>query len=164
MRKIIEMEMQVPPEVKILVEGKNIVVGKIKRYVPAKVEVSGNILKISGEKKYVNTTAAIVRSCIQGATKGFQKKLQIVYAHFPASFEIKEGYLLIKNFLGEKVPRKAKIIGSAQVKVEKDRIIVSGADAYDVGQTAANIKEATKIRHKDPRIFQDGVYYVREEE
>ncbi|HUW66848.1 MAG TPA: 50S ribosomal protein L6, partial [Candidatus Nanoarchaeia archaeon] len=29
-----------------------------------------------------------------------------------------------------------------------------------VGQTAANIQQATKIRRFDPRVFQDGIYVV----
>jgi large subunit ribosomal protein L6 len=163
MKKIIVEEISIPPEIKVSVEGKNLIIGKIRRHVPAKVEVNGNSLRVSGAKKDVNTTIAIVKSCIKGLTEGFEKTLQIVYAHFPVSFEIKGDTLLIKNFLGEKTPRKAKIIGETQVKWEKDKIIVKGIDAYDVGQTAANIKEATKIRHKDPRVFQDGIYFVREE-
>ncbi len=164
MKKIIEEEISIPSEIKVSLEGKNIIFnGKIKRHVPAKVEITGNSIKVSGEKKDVNTTIAIIRSCIKGLTEGFEKKLQIVYSHFPISFEIKGDTLLIKNFLGEKVPRKAKIIGDTKIKFEKDKIIVSGNDAYDVGQTAANIREATKIRHKDPRVFQDGIYLVREE-
>ncbi|RLG51399.1 MAG: 50S ribosomal protein L6, partial [Thermoproteota archaeon] len=30
-------------------------------------------------------------------------------------------------------------------------------------QTAANIRLATKIKRKDPRVFQDGIYVVERE-
>jgi len=28
----------------------------------------------------------------------------------------------------------------------------------DVGQTAANIEQGTKVKRKDPRVFLDGIY------
>jgi len=35
-----------------------------------------------------------------------------------------------------------------------------GIDKESVGKTAANIEHATRIRERDPRVFQDGVYTV----
>jgi len=42
--------------------------------------------------------------------------------------------------------------------VKGDDIIVEGINIENVGQTAANIQLATKIKDKDPRVFQDGIY------
>ncbi|MEE9490489.1 MAG: 50S ribosomal protein L6, partial [Thermoplasmata archaeon] len=39
-----------------------------------------------------------------------------------------------------------------------DTVILKGNNKEDVGQSAANIEQATKIRGLDPRVFQDGVY------
>ena len=51
--------------------------------------------------------------------------------------------------------------GEVQVRVEnKVDVIVSGADREKVGQTAANIERACKIRKRDRRVFQDGIYIV----
>jgi large subunit ribosomal protein L6 len=38
-------------------------------------------------------------------------------------------------------------------------VTVKGEDKEGVGQTANNIVRATKIRARDTRVFQDGIYY-----
>jgi len=37
-------------------------------------------------------------------------------------------------------------------------VIVEGIDIEHVGQTAANIELATKVKDKDRRVFADGIY------
>jgi len=69
----------------------------------------------------------------------------------------------IENFLGERYPRTANIIGTAQVKVQGDEVVITGVNKEDVGQTMANLEQATKIKGKDPRVFQDGIYLVAKE-
>ena len=70
----------------------------------------------------------------------------------------------ITNMLGEKVPRVAALPwtpAEVQVKIEnKSDVVVSGADREKVGQTAANIERACKVKKRDPRVFQDGIYIV----
>jgi large subunit ribosomal protein L6 len=39
-------------------------------------------------------------------------------------------------------------------------VTVSGSDREKVGQTAANIEMACKIKKRDRRVFQDGIYIV----
>jgi large subunit ribosomal protein L6 len=106
----------------------------------------------------LNTTIAHLKNMLAGSTKLFEKKLQILYSHFPVTIEIKGKEILIKNFLGEKTPRKTKIFGNSSVEVKGQEITVSGADKESVGQTAANLVKATKILKKDVRVFQDGIY------
>ncbi|MEM4727737.1 MAG: 50S ribosomal protein L6, partial [Candidatus Bathyarchaeia archaeon] len=43
-------------------------------------------------------------------------------------------------------------------RVKGDDIILEGINIEDVGQTAANIQQATKTKRKDPRKFIDGIY------
>ena len=100
-----------------------------------------------------------VQNMIKGVQKKYEKKLALAYLHFPPVLEIKGKEVLIKTFLGEKVPRKCKIQGTASVEVKGEEIIVSGIDKEDVGQTASNLVKATAIRSKDRRVFQDGIYY-----
>jgi len=74
--------------------------------------------------------------------------------------KIDSGRLLINNFLGEKNPRVAVILPNVDVQLKGAKITVTSADKDAAGQTAANIEKATKIRNRDRRIFQDGIYIV----
>ena len=65
--------------------------------------------------------------------------------------------------LGER-PRVAKLPWSpseVEVKVQnKTDVTVSGVDREKVGQTAANIERSCRIKKRDRRVFQDGIYIV----
>lgn len=114
------------------------------------------------QKAMVGTFASHLKNLIIGVSEGFECKMNIVYAHFPPMQVKVEGKtLVIGNFLGEKKPRIAKILGETKVKVSGNEIVVSGINKEDVGQTAANIEQKTKIKRFDPRIFQDGIYIVQ---
>ncbi len=104
-----------------------------------------------------------MRGAVEGVEKGLEKKMKIVFAHFPMSTEIKGNLVLVKNVFGEKKPRVAKIVGSTKVEIKGQDVLVKGVDPYDVGQTAANINRLSFVRRKDSRVFQDGIYYVNEE-
>jgi large subunit ribosomal protein L6 len=115
------------------------------------------------EKALVGTIAGHIRNLIKGVTEGFKYKMKIVYSHFPINVKVKGNYVYIENFIGEKYPRKAKIIGKVNINITGDEIIIEGIDIEEVSQTAANIEHATKIVGKDPRVFLDGIYvYERE--
>ena len=58
----------------------------------------------------------------------------------------------------ERSARTTRIIGDCKVSVEGDDIIIKGVSLEDVGQTSANLEQATKIKRKDQRIFLDGIY------
>ncbi|VVB71071.1 50S ribosomal protein L6 [uncultured archaeon] len=62
--------------------------------------------------------------------------------------------------MGEKSPRRGLVFGSAQVKIAGPDITVTGSNSEDVGQTCRNLINAVKIKGKDIRVFQDGIYYV----
>ncbi len=106
-----------------------------------------------------HSVEAHARNMAAGLTKGFEKRLEVVFAHFPISIEVKGKDVAIKNFLGEKLSRKARVCGDASVSVAGNIVTVKGKDKEDVGQTANNIVRATKIKARDVRVFQDGVYY-----
>ncbi|WP_423792854.1 50S ribosomal protein L6 [Methanocaldococcus indicus] len=112
------------------------------------------------DKAMLGTIAAHIRNMIKGVTEGFTYKLKIRYAHFPMKVYVKGNEVIIENFLGEKHPRRAKILEGVTVKVSGEDVIVTGIDKEKVGQTAANIEQATKIKNRDPRVFQDGIYIV----
>lgn len=115
------------------------------------------------DKAMLGTIKAHIDNMIEGLTQGFTYRMKIVYAHFPMTVKINKGKVVIENFLGERHPRSAKIVGTAQVKIQGDEVTVSGINKDDVGQTMANIEQATKIKGRDPRVFQDGIYLVAKE-
>jgi large subunit ribosomal protein L6 len=108
----------------------------------------------------VGTWGGHIKNMVQGASEGFEYKMKIVYSHFPIKTHVKDDELIIENFLGEKQPRKAKMVGDTKVKVSGDQIILNGADIEATGQSVANIERATRIKRYDPRVFQDGIYLV----
>lgn len=112
------------------------------------------------EKALVGTIASHISNMIQGVEEPFVYTMRVVYAHFPVKVTVRGEEVVIDNFLGERHPRRAKIRGDTQVVVKGDTLTISGPSVEDVAQTAANIEQATRIRKKDPRVFQDGIYLV----
>jgi archaeal ribosomal protein L6P len=111
-------------------------------------------------KAMVGTYASHISNMVKGVTEGFEYKMNIVYSHFPMQTKVDGKTFVINNFLGEKKPRVAKIVGETAVKISGSSVVVSGVCKEDVGQTTANIEQKTKIKRFDPRVFQDGIYVV----
>ena len=173
----VESVVEVPDNVKITVEGMRVRVegpkGTLERDFS---HAKGLILRVDGnrfiveayfanarKRALVGTIAAHVRNMITGVSKGFRYKLKVIYSHFPINLSVQGDTLIISNFLGEKAPRKAKILPGVTVKIQGQDVIVEGIDIEKVAQTAANIELATKIRDLDRRKFMDGIYiYARE--
>lgn len=109
----------------------------------------------------VGTFASHIKNMIKGVSEGHTYRMKVVFAHFPVQVKVESGYVSIANFLGEKKPRIARIHGDdVSVSVKGDEILVTGINKEHVGQTAANIEQATRIKGFDPRVFQDGIYLV----
>ena len=117
------------------------------------------------DKAMIGTTRAHINNMITGVTDGFTYHMKIVFAHFPMAVKVqdKEKIVTIENFIGERHPRSSKIVGDAKVQVKGDEVIITGVNKEEVGQTMANLEQATKIRGKDPRVFQDGIYLTSRE-
>ena len=112
------------------------------------------------EKRLINTNAAHIRNMIQGSLKPYEYKLKICSGHFPMSVSLEKDNIIVKNFLGEKIARKAKVVKGSTVTIKGDEITVTSVNKEIAGQTAANIEQCTRITNKDRRVFQDGVYIV----
>lgn len=107
--------------------------------------------------------ASQLKEAFKTVNAGIEKKMTVVFAHFPMSIEIKGKEVHIKNIFGEKVPRIAKIVGDTKVAVKGQEVTVTGVDKYDVGQTMANLMYGCHARGQDTRVFQDGIYPSKEE-
>jgi large subunit ribosomal protein L6 len=162
---------QIPKEVTVTLDGKTIEVkGEKGRLVkdfsqtPLVIRVEENEVTVSAlrqkrkESALVGTVCSHVKNMIKGVTKGFTYKLKIVFSHFPISVKVQGNRVVIENFIGERNPRTANIVGDSSVSVKGDDVIVKGVNIEDVSQTAANIEQATIVRRRDTRKFLDGIY------
>jgi large subunit ribosomal protein L6 len=171
----IEERVEIPDEVSVAIEGEMLVISsqnaKLERrlgHPRIQIAKEGSDVIVScdfprkKEIALIGTFVSHIRNMIVGATKGFQCRMRIVYSHFPmkASVKEEERIFLIENFLGERHPRTAKIVGETKIAIEGDAVRLTGHDKEHVGQSAANIEQATKIRGYDPRVFQDGIYII----
>ena len=112
------------------------------------------------EKKIISSFYSHINNMVDGVQEHHEYKLKICSGHFPMNVSVSGNELTIKNFLGETVPRKAKIIDGANVKVNGTEIVVTSSDKEVAGQTAARIESLCRITDRDRRIFQDGVYII----
>ncbi len=172
--KMMLEEIEIPEGVEVKVEGNKVWVkgekGEVQREFKLlkgiKISLEDKKIKIISEvekrkfKKIVKTTVAHLKNMIKGVQEGFRYRLRICFSHFPITVKVEGDKVIIENFLGERNPRVAKIVGNTKVEVKGDEIIVFSADKEAAGQTAANIESATRIRGIDRRVFQDGIYII----
>ena len=172
-----KQEIEIPENVKISIENNKIIAegpkGKTSKEIKHVALNKLIFMKIEGNKfiayslkdkreyrAMVGTIIAHVRNLIEGVTKGYMYKMKIVYSHFPIKVEIKEGKVFVYNFLGERTPRIAKIVGNTKVELKENYLYVKGINIEEVGQTCNNIEQALRITAWDRRVFQDGIFLV----
>jgi len=112
----------------------------------------------------VGTFHSHVTNMFRGVTEGWEYEMEVFYSHFPMQVSVQDGSVVIENFIGEREPRRVPIHGDTQVTVDGEELTVSGPSIEDVGQTAADIEQQTRVSGKDTRVFQDGVYITNEPE
>jgi large subunit ribosomal protein L6 len=173
MVKEIARQVEIPEGVEVSVDGSQVTVkgpkGEISRklaFPEIEIKKEDTYLVVNSrldrkqQKAMVGTLASHVSNMIAGVTKGFEYKMKVVYSHFPIQLKATPGELVISNFLGERKSRSARILDGVKVDVLKDEVVVTGINKENVGQTMANIEQATRVRGFDIRVFQDGVYLV----
>jgi len=171
-----ENHVTVPEDVDLTLDGSKVAVtgakGKVSRdFAHAKLNLDyrDRVLRVWAENprkkqaSLVNTITSHVKNMIAGVTQGFTYRLKVVFIHFPMNIQVGADRVSINNFVGERRARYAAILPGVKVTIEGDDIVVTGNDVEFVGQTAANIQEATKIRNKDLRKFLDGIYVYKKE-
>lgn len=115
------------------------------------------------ERRSVGTLRAHVKNMLRGTKEGFRYKLKICSGHFPMNVSVSGNEFVVKNFLGEKTPRKVKIIPGVKIVVQGTEVTVEGIDKELVSQTAADIEQLTRRTNYDKRIFQDGIYIIHKD-
>ena len=179
MKKDITETIEIPGGIEILAEGDMLVLNKggeeskmiLTKQLGTKVVMRKEDRKIifeamkatKRELKIINTIRAHIKNMIQGFDKKFVYKLKVCSVHFPIAVSKEGKNILIKNFLGENKLRKAKILDNVDVKIEKDIIKIESFNKEAAGQTAANIEKTTRVRAKDRRVFQDGIFIIEKD-
>lgn len=116
------------------------------------------------QRALAGTWNAHLNNMVKGVTDGFTLNLKAFYSHFPMTMQANGDTFTVNNYFGERVPRTAKILDNVEVKVSnKTEITVTGIDKEAVGQTAANIERCTTVKNRDRRVFQDGIYRLKQE-
>jgi large subunit ribosomal protein L6 len=168
-------EIEVPQGVTVTLTGATLTVKGQKGQMAREFRYPGIALKVDGGKVFVETAkddkqtkatvgtyASHVKNMVTGVSEGYEYHMKIVYAHFPIQVKVEgKDKVSIGNFLGERKARSANIVGTTKVAIQGAEVVVTGPNKEEVGQTAANIEQACKIRKRDPRVFQDGIYITR---
>jgi len=177
MRKKYEVKVEIPEGIKCVVSQNVLNCSKGNATITRKNSGKGTNMAVSGEEIVLSCTrankkdianihsqAAHIRNLFLGLNEGFIYELEICNVHFPMTVKLEGNKLVINNFLGEKVPRNAEIVEGVNVKIDGSKIKITSADIEKAGQTAANIEKASRVRNKDRRIFQDGIFITKKPE
>ncbi len=164
---------KLPQGVKARLEGTSLLIsgpkGELKRnvrfpQVTVRCEDHEIVVSTESDRKkivaMVGTITAHAANMSKGVATGFEYRMKVVFSHFPIQLKLAGNTLEINNFLGEKKARYARINPGVTAKVSADEVVLTGIDLEAVGTTAANIEHATRIRDRDPRVFQDGIYII----
>ena len=131
MKKKLFKEIEAPEGVEISLEGSTVIargkegeskrtfdIGKLDFKKEGNKIIIGNKGATKKEKKKMNTIVAHIKNMIKGVGKKFEYKLKICFSHFPFTVEINGNEVTIKNFMGEKVPRKVNLPEGIEIKFE----------------------------------------------
>ena len=169
-----ETTIEIPDEVSaevsnldLTVEGPNGSVTRTLWYPSVSVSVADGAVVITADEDNAKTTATVgtfeshVSNMIHGVTEGWEYEMEVYYAHFPMQVDVDGDEVVIENFLGERSERRTPLRGDTEVQVDGEVVTLSGPSKEDVGQTAADIEQLTRVTDKDNRVFQDGVYITQ---
>lgn len=169
-------ELEIPEGVNVEIEGKKVIVngknGENARVFNYNINMKKEDNKIifsakkgtKREKKQLMSAKAHISNMFRGINEKYVYKLQICSLHFPITVTVDKDNLTIKNFLGERHPRIMKLKKNADVKVNKEIITVEANDKELAGQVAADIENAARVKSRDRRVFQDGIFIIQKAE
>ncbi|HLD19051.1 MAG TPA: 50S ribosomal protein L6 [Candidatus Nanoarchaeia archaeon] len=111
-------------------------------------------------RKAMNSFVAHAKNMQKGVTEGHHYLLRICSGHFPMNVTVSKNEFVVKNYVGERVPRSMKLPSGVEVKVNGRDITVDSTDKNLAGMVASRIEGLTKRANFDKRRFQDGIYIV----
>jgi len=121
------LTLEIHPKVSVSVSEKEVL-----------VDIAGKDNK--QEKALWGLFRALIQNLVDGVTKGFEKKLEVVGVGFKAAAQ--PGKLVMS--LGFSHPVEVIVPKGLTVTADKNIISISGADKQQVGQFAAEVRELKK--------------------
>jgi large subunit ribosomal protein L6 len=174
MRKNISESISIPEGVNCKIEDSKLISSKSGVTLTKNIGIMGIAISLKdgaiffetkkGNKKDFNkikSQKAHITNLFQGLEGKFFYDLEACNVHFPMTLKVEKNRLAINNFLGEKTPRYADILPGVSVDLKGQKITISSNDKDSAGKTAANFEKATKVRNRDRRIFQDGIFITQ---
>jgi large subunit ribosomal protein L6 len=173
MKEKLLIEIEVPEGVNASLEENILKVTGSQGEVSRDFKLGRNQLKVEGnkiifsnkkgtktDKRMMNTITAHIKNMIKGVQEKFEYKVKICFGHFPFTVKQDGNKVIVKNFLGEKIDRIVSIPEGTELDMGKEIITIKSVDKEIAGQAAANFEAATRIKGRDKRIFQDGIYII----
>jgi len=165
MSRIGKKPIDIPKGVKVRLEPGAVEVegpkGKLRTQVPPRIRIEQRdaqlvAIRDRDEDAHLHGLArSLVYNAVTGVSQGFTKELDIVGIGYRASVAGRIATFL----LGYSHPIEVLMPDGINIAVDKQtRVVISGADKYLVGQTAANIRS---LRPPDP-YKNKGIRYVGE--
>lgn len=169
MSRIGKQPVPVPADVKVLIDGRTVTVegklGKLQREFRPEITVSmqdGNAIVVSRNSEDRQSralhglTRALIANMIEGVTKGFQKKLEIVGVGYIAAVQNNELQLRVgyANEVRKRIPAGLEVTCPDQTHV-----VIKGCDKQLVGHFAADVRASRKPEpYKGKGVRYDGEY------
>jgi large subunit ribosomal protein L6 len=153
MSRIGKKPIEIPDGVEVKIDGQKVFVKGPKgaldfsfhRDVEAKVEgkeIRVSVKKITKQTKALwGLTNILISNMIEGATKGFEKQLELQGVGFRMAVQGKK----LNMALGFSHPVEVEIPEGLEAKIEKNILTVSGIDKQKVGQFAASVRALKKV-------------------
>ncbi len=171
-----EEKLDIPDGVEVSVDGYDFAIkgpkGELKRRLPYKgvtysVEDGAVTIRFKRftqrEKRMIGTFKAHLKNIFRGVTEAHVYKLKICSSHFPMNVSFQDNQLIVKNFIGEKVPRTLSVSKDVDLKIDGTTIVLTSTSKELAGTTASDIELLTKRTRFDKRIFQDGIYIIEKD-
>jgi len=177
-RKPIVEEIELPQAVEARIENNVVKIkgpkGELSRKLVhplVSISMENNKIKIKTakntkrDKKILGTFKAHLKNMVKGVINVHFYKLKICSGHFPMNVSVVKDEFIVKNFFGERTPRKFRIKPGVSINVDGNMVTIESMDKEAAGQTAGSIENlCRKGRTKfDKRVFQDGIFIINKD-
>lgn len=153
MSRIGRKSIEIPEGVEVKVSGKRVSVKGPKGALDfdfhddIKTDVAEKEIKVSTDRNTKQArslwglTRMLIANMIEGATKGFEKQLELQGVGYRMAVQGKK----LNMALGFSHPVEVEIPEGLEAKIEKNVLTISGIDKQKVGQFAASIRATKKV-------------------